>query len=257
MDRPKKALEERVKEFKEDGLYLSDTNIVMCRWNSWLTAVLYLNDYLDHIHIFFMNGQMKIPEFSFLKKIMPMNQSVRRSSYPFAHHSWNKLEDLKATLERQSQGCFGVKTTHLLVNNCGTMDLDLNKMLKTASAKSFDKLSLHMKLNTTNQAYFHIGQLFCPSVAASMTNLNQNTILPQNELIDGHTHFHPLMLLSISRNEDPNVKDMLWATKCSFPTFADAALQSIWSPTSSVAVEGRRTALKESNVEITSMLAFN
>lgn len=117
------------------------------------------------------------------------------------------------------------------------------------SEKPFNKLTFHLRFNASNQTYFHIGELLFPSVASSKSTLNQNTLLesfskipflralPQNELIDEYTHFHRLMLLSINRNEDPNVKDILWATKCCFSTFTEAALQSILSPTNSVAAK--------------------
>ncbi|CAH0719244.1 unnamed protein product, partial [Brenthis ino] len=60
------------------------------------------------------------------------------------------------------------------------------------------------------------------------------------------------------KKQNPNVKDILLTTQCCFPSLAKAALQSIWSPTSSVDAErffskynvvvtDQRTALKESN----------
>jgi hypothetical protein len=82
---------------------------------------------------------------------------------------------------------FAKKTSHLLLKNSEEIDSNLSSMLKAASEKSLNKLSLHMRFDETNEAYYHIGQLFCLSVAAYMAILNQNKLLEksnENEDID-------------------------------------------------------------------------
>lgn len=276
---------------------------VVTRWNSWFSAVSYLSEYLNHILNFFDVWENENSSIKFLKenyadetfrrkleiqmvfttefcpKLMKLIDDLEGSTYPFAHLLWNKLEDLKSSLEHHRQGYFDVKTSSLLNDHEEIESQTLKNMLIKANEKGFNKLTLHMSLKDTNEAFLHIGQLFNPSIAASFT-MNPSVLsesfskIPffrtgkQSDYIDGYTHFHRLILQSIQRNEDPNVKDILLATQCCFPSFAKAALQSIWSPTNSVDAErffskynivvtDRRTALKESNVEITTMLAFN
>ncbi|EOB13052.1 hypothetical protein NBO_225g0001, partial [Nosema bombycis CQ1] len=215
----------------------------------------------------------------FCPRIMKLIDNLEGTSYPFAHLLWDKLEDLKSSLERQSQEYYDEKTSLCLKDNVENGEC-MKNMLRLACEKSLNKLSKHMNLNETNEAFFNISQLFSPSVAVSSSTLNISALLdsfskipffhgiPQIELVDGYSNFHRLIRRSIALNEIPNIEDILLAVKLNFPSFAEAALQSIWSPTNSVDAErffsiynvvvtDRRTTLKESNVEISTMLSFN
>lgn len=218
----------------------------------------------------------------FCPKIMKIIENLEGSDYPFVHILWSKLEDLNSSLKRQCEGCFGEKTKSILSNGNCEIDQEHSIMLKTAAQKGLDKLSAHMKSNPTNEAYQHIGKLFCPSVAAAVptSSMNTNLILesfckipffkdiPQDELMDGYTHFHRQLLEVIKQETPVDVVQILIGTKCCYPSFANAAIQSLFSPVNSVDAEryfsiynivinDRRQRLKEENVETSTMLAFN
>lgn len=71
------------------------------------------------------------------------------SNYPFAHLLWEKLEDLKNTLVRYSDGYFRTKTSDILLEANDKKDAP-KIMLQTAAKKSLEKLTKYMALNKTN-----------------------------------------------------------------------------------------------------------
>lgn len=92
-------------------------------------------------------------------------------------------------------------------------------------------------------------QPFCPSVAAATPtsamdpNLTLESFskipffkdIPQDELMDGYTHFHRQLLKMVETPVD--VLQILVATKCCYPRFAKASIQSQSSPVNSVDAE--------------------
>lgn len=122
---------------------------IVTGWNSWFTAVLYLNAYLDHILDFFDEVENPNSSVLFLKecyadetfkrkfkiqitfisefcpKIMKLIDESEGTNYPIAHLLWNKLEDLKSSLERQRQGHFDEKASLFLKDYEG-----IDEMLK-------------------------------------------------------------------------------------------------------------------------------
>ena len=71
----------------------------------------------------------------FCPKIMKLIDELEGTSYPIAHLLWNKLEDLKSSLERQRQGYFDEKTSLSLKDYEG-IDKTMKTILKSARDKS-------------------------------------------------------------------------------------------------------------------------
>lgn len=135
-------------------------------------------------------------------------------------------------------------------------------------------------INETNLYYETLSQLFNPSVVGSKSSINVKqtillfknlplfNLLSESQCIEGYQHFFKQILDIIKNNLKPDILQLLMATKLKYKEFGCAAIQSIWCPVNSVDVErffskynlivtDRRTNLKESSVEICSMINFN
>lgn len=276
---------------------------VVTRWNSWFKAVIYLNDYLEHLLIFIKNSDNQNSSTLYINqavenqalaskirvqivflaeacpKIMQLIDYLEGSNYPFAHLLWEKLEDLKSTLVRHSDGYFGTKTSDMLLEANDENDA-LKIMLQTAAKKSLEKLTKHMATNETNDLYQEINKLFNPSRVGASKLINASAIssslkkiiffrnISESSLLDGYSHFHRQLLSTLSAGDVPDVLQILLAAKPDHPDFSKAAIQCIWSPVNSVDAErffslynitvtDRRTRMSEETVVTTTMLAFN